>query len=161
MKASCSKRLQEEAASAVKDAAQHAALSTQHAHACREAEKRLEKCRAQLATSVSREERTLARNREVYGRVRSAWAATKGGGRAPGAVAAAARELRPVEIVGIFEHHKAETDLEIARLSGDNDALRADLRRAENEALLMRREVGGTGAASLEVRPWADTLECQ
>jgi hypothetical protein len=143
--------VQEEAAASAKDAAQQRALATQHLHACREMEQRLEQCRKQLGAAVTREERTLARNRDIYSRMRVAWASTKGTPRAPGAVAAAARELRPVEIVGIYEHHKAQADLEMVRVSRDNDDLRADVRRLENELLLIKRDLGGGGIATIEV----------
>jgi hypothetical protein len=145
-------RAQDEAAAAQKEAAHQRALAAHAAHAARETEKRLERCRGQLAAGVAREERTLARNRDVYGRVRAAWAATKGTPRAPGAIAAAARELRAIEIVGIYEHAKAGADAELARLAAENLGLLEEVRQLENKAALLARERGGAGAASIEVR---------
>jgi hypothetical protein len=143
--------VQVEAATSAKEAAQQRALTVQHLHACREMEQRLEQCRKQLGSAVAREERTLARNRDIYSRMRVAWASTKATPRAPGAIAAAAREMRPVEIVGIYEHHKAQADLEMARVSRDNDGLRAEVRHLENELLLIKRDLGGGGMATIEV----------
>lgn len=146
-------RTQAERSEAQKDAAAQRALAVQLTHNAREAEKRLERCRGQLAAAVAREERTLERNRAIYTRMRSAWAATKGSGRASGAVAAAARELRAVEIVGIYEHEKGVGDRELSRLAEENRALLQEVRGLQNKATLLARERGGIGAATVEVRP--------
>ena len=148
----CGNHVQAEARDAQKEAGQQRALAAHAANSSREAEKRLERCRSQLAAAVAREERTLARNKEVYSRVRTAWAATKGTPKAPGAVAAAARELRAIEIVGIYEHAKASSDAELARLAALNDSLTEEVRQLQNKAALLARERGTAGAASAEVR---------
>jgi hypothetical protein len=81
---------------------------SQLSHNLREAEKRLERCRDQLAVSIAKEERALARNKQTYGRIKAAWASTRGTNKAAGAISGASREMRPVEIVGIYEEQKAQ-----------------------------------------------------
>lgn len=85
---------------------------------------------------VVKEERRLARDKAAYSRIRQAFAQSKrptattpaglglaalGNGSdvssrraAAGAVAAAARELRPVELVGIYESQKEAMEKELA-----------------------------------------------
>jgi hypothetical protein len=97
-----------------------------------------------LTAQVTREERRLARDKAVYQRIKQAYAASGGaaagrraataamaaaggggssaagwsdsrrGSNAAGAVAAAARELRPVELVGIYEGQKEALEKELA-----------------------------------------------
>lgn len=80
----------------------------QLAHNLREGEKRLERCREQLAVAVGREERQVGKAKQTYARLKSAWAQAKGSSKAAGAISAATRELRPVEIVGIYEEQRAQ-----------------------------------------------------
>lgn len=84
---------------------------TQLTHSLRECEKRLEKTREQLSASMSKEERFHARGKQAYARIRAAWASTKGTNKVAGAIAAASREMRPVEIVGIYEDQKSQVAL--------------------------------------------------
>lgn len=64
---------------------------------------------------VAKEERRVTRDKEAYARLRSAFAATASApGKAAGAVAAAARELRPLEIVGLYETRREALDQEVA-----------------------------------------------
>ena len=84
---------------------------TQLTHSLREGEKRLEKTREQLAASISKEERFQTRGKQAYARIRAAWACAKGTSKAAGALAAASREMRPVEIVSIYEEQKAQVCL--------------------------------------------------
>jgi hypothetical protein len=62
------------------------------------------------------------RSSQVYTRLKSAFAAHKAeaaGRGAAGAVAAAARELRPVEIVGVYEQQREGLELEASRLRAE------------------------------------------
>jgi hypothetical protein len=59
---------------------------------------------------------------QVYTRLKSAFAAHKAeasGRGAAGAVAAAARELRPVEIVGVYEQQREALELDASRLRAE------------------------------------------
>jgi hypothetical protein len=76
-------------------------------------------------TQVKAEERRLARDKAIYARLRQAYAASKSRqGAAAGAVAAAARELRPVEIVGLYEAQREALEGETAGLRAEVGRLR-------------------------------------
>lgn len=147
----CISCVQDESAAAQKDAAAQRTLAAQAAHAAREAEKQLERCRSQLATAVAKEERSKARTRDTYARMRNAWAATKGSSRASGAIAAAARELRPIEIVGIYEHAKQASDAELSRLAVENEDLKEEAKQLQNQLALLRQQRGSAAVANIEV----------
>ena len=75
----------------------------QHAeHAARLHEAAAEKLRAKLADDVTAQERRCERNAKAYARMKRTLAANKGRATA-GMMSAAVRELRPVEIVGLYE----------------------------------------------------------
>ena len=73
-----------------------------------------------LADKVAREERRMARDKAVYAALRQAWVVGKeagsgeGGRAAAGAVGAAAREMRAVEIVGLYEAQREGLEAELS-----------------------------------------------
>lgn len=100
-------------------------------------------------TQVIKEERRLARDKAAYARIRQAYASTvkrpapagllggleanggvAGAARraAAGAIAAAARELRPVELVGIYEGQKEALERELAAAKAEVRKVPAFLR---------------------------------
>ena len=103
--------LQEEVSNLQRECGHLKLQVTQLQHSLREGEKRLEKAREQLATSISKEERFQTRGKQAYARIRAAWACAKGTSKAAGAIATASREMRPVEIVSIYEEQKAQVCL--------------------------------------------------
>ncbi|GFH06263.1 uncharacterized protein HaLaN_00865, partial [Haematococcus lacustris] len=120
------------------------ARAAQMEHALRAREAAMDKLRGALADKVAREERVVARDKQVYARLRSAFAthreqvlngSTNGKGpgtNAAGAVAAAARELRPVEIVGLYEQQRETLDSELTAARKELRLLAEQLRDAQN-----------------------------
>ncbi|KAL6756451.1 hypothetical protein V8C86DRAFT_73358 [Haematococcus lacustris] len=118
--------------------------AAQMEHALRAREAAMDKLRGALADKVAREERVVARDKQVYARLRSAFAthreqvlngSTNGKGpgtNAAGAVAAAARELRPVEIVGLYEQQRETLDSELTAARKEVRLLAEQLRDAQN-----------------------------
>lgn len=100
--------LQDELAETSRDCGHLRLQAAQLTHNLREGEKRLERCREQLAVSLGREERQLGKAKQTYARLKSAWAQAKGTSKAAGAISAAARELRPVEIVSLYEEQRSQ-----------------------------------------------------
>lgn len=100
--------LQDELAESNRDCGHLRLQVAQLTHNMREGEKRLERCREQLAVAVGREERLVGKSKQTYARLKSAWAQAKGTSKAAGAISAAARELRPVEIVGLYEEQRSQ-----------------------------------------------------
>ncbi|PNH02559.1 hypothetical protein TSOC_011452 [Tetrabaena socialis] len=117
-------------------------------HAFRAREASLDKMRSALADKVAKEERRLARDKAAHGRLRTALLVTQqqqaggqGGanGKAAGALAAAARELRPVEIVGLYEARREAADQELAACRAEIRSLAEQLRDAQNLIALKER----------------------
>eukprot|EP00798_Chlamydomonas_sp_ICE-L_P019230 gene19230-25855_t len=77
-------------------------------HAILKREVAMDKLRLILSDKVAKEERRVARDKDIYLRLRQAHASTRQAGQQAqaGAVSAAARELRPVEIVSIYESQR-------------------------------------------------------
>ena len=103
--------VQDEVAASQKESGNLKLQVTQLSHSLRECEKRLEKTREQLSASIAKEERFLSRGKQAYARIRAAWASAKGTNKVAGAIAAASREMRPVEIVSIYEDQKSQVAL--------------------------------------------------
>ncbi|KAL3157009.1 hypothetical protein ABBQ38_001262 [Trebouxia sp. C0009 RCD-2024] len=106
-------------------------------HASRAQELTLEQLRGRLSDKVTREERLARRDAEAYARLKRAFLSNKGDGSSrgqAGAVAAAARELRPVEIVGLYEEQKDSMESELAMLRAEVRTLAHQLKDAENLA---------------------------
>lgn len=108
--------VQDELANSHKECGHLKLQVTQLAHSLRECEKRLEKTREQLSASISKEERFHTRGKQAYTRIRAAWASAKGTSKAAGAIATASREMRPVEIVSIYEDQKAQVYPDFQRI---------------------------------------------
>ncbi|GIM00811.1 hypothetical protein Vretimale_5731 [Volvox reticuliferus] len=128
-------------------------------HTFRGRETTLDKLRAVLAEKVAQEERRVARDKTAYQRIRAAYVATLGSGagstnggnsgagtqqqqqqqRAAGAIAAAARELRPVEIVGLYETRREAAEQELAGYRAEVRSLADQLREAQNHIAIKDR----------------------
>ncbi|GIL44765.1 hypothetical protein Vafri_2272 [Volvox africanus] len=127
-------------------------------HTFRGRETTLDKLRGVLAERVAQEERRVARDKAAYQRIRAAYVATLGsaagstnGGnpgagaqqqqqhRAAGAIAAAARELRPVEIVGLYETRREASEQELAAYRAEVRSLADQLREAQNHIAIKDR----------------------
>eukprot|EP00892_Ulva_mutabilis_P009660 jgi/Ulvmu1/7066/UM033_0126.1 len=154
------RRAQDDLAESNKDCGHLRLQVAQLTHGLREGEKRLERCREQLAVAVGREERLTGKARQTYARLKSAWAQAKGSSKAAGAISAAARELRPVEIVGIYEEQRAQTDTELKRLAAENEVLLRQVRDLENRVTLTTRELSSGGQpAAVELQAKLADLE--
>ncbi|KAA6411758.1 MAG: hypothetical protein FRX49_13801 [Trebouxia sp. A1-2] len=106
-------------------------------HAARAQEVILEQLKGRLGDKVTKEERVAKRDAEAYARLKRAFLTNKGEGSSrgqAGAVAAAARELRPVEIVGLYEEQKDRMESELAMLRAEVRALADNLKDTENRA---------------------------
>ncbi|GLC33253.1 hypothetical protein PLESTM_000040900 [Pleodorina starrii] len=122
-------------------------------HSFRSREASMDKLRAALAEKVAQEERRVARDKAAYQRIRAAYVATMGpsaGGATPGggaqqqqkaagAMAAAARELRPVEIVGLYESRREAAEQELAAYRAEVRSLADQLREAQNHIAIKDR----------------------
>ncbi|GLI64985.1 hypothetical protein VaNZ11_008410 [Volvox africanus] len=127
-------------------------------HTFRGRESTLDKLRGVLAERVTQEERRVARDKAAYQRIRAAYVATLGsaagstsGGnpgpgaqqqkqhRAAGAIAAAARELRPVEIVSLYETRREASEQELAAYRAEVRSLADQLREAQNHIAIKDR----------------------
>nr|BAI63221.1 basal body protein [Chlamydomonas reinhardtii] len=120
-------------------------------HMYRSREAVIDKLKASLADKVAREERRLARDKAAYTRIRAAYlqtmahSSTAGGaggtpsGKAAGAMAAAARELRPVEIVGLYESRREALEEELSVCRAEVRSLAEQLRDAQNLITMKER----------------------
>ncbi|KAG2450781.1 hypothetical protein HYH02_004618 [Chlamydomonas schloesseri] len=122
-------------------------------HMYRSREAVIDKLKASLAEKVAREERRLARDKAAYSRIRAAYlqtmapggsSSTGGGGNTPsgkaaGAMAAAARELRPVEIVGLYESRREALEEELSVCRAEVRSLAEQLRDAQNLITMKER----------------------
>ncbi|KAK9842063.1 hypothetical protein WJX81_006688 [Elliptochloris bilobata] len=119
-----------------------------HAH-----EAAAERLRGALLERVQADEARASKGAAALQRMRRALSAHKGqaGRSAAGAVAAAARELRPVEIAGHYEAQLEPLQEEAAGLRAEVGVLAGQLRDAQNQLAARRRggawrEAGGDGA---------------
>ncbi|EFJ49191.1 hypothetical protein VOLCADRAFT_117327 [Volvox carteri f. nagariensis] len=103
-------------------------------HTYRSRETTLEKLRAALANKVTQEERRVARDKAAYQRIPQQQQQ-----RAAGAMAAAARELRPVEIVGLYETRRETAEQELAAYCAEVRSLADQLREAQNHIAIKDR----------------------
>eukprot|EP00884_Botryococcus_braunii_P006227 jgi/Botrbrau1/15605/Bobra.0264s0005.1 len=114
-------------------------------HAARAKEAGAEQLCAQLEAKVKAEERLHKRSSAAYARIKRALATSRGdmeGKSAAGAMAAACRELRPIEIVALYEEEREATEAEVAMLRAEVRTMAAQLREAENKALLLQAGKG-------------------
>lgn len=120
----------------------------------------MDRLKEHLAERVQREERRQQRDKEVYERLKRAHAALRadrtGSSRSPsgsaGAVAAATRELRPVEIVGIYEAQRDAMEQEL-EVSGDRVAVARGMVEGRQAGMSGMPRGCCRGAASATVRP--------
>ncbi|MEW5300295.1 MAG: hypothetical protein WDW36_003235 [Sanguina aurantia] len=125
-------------------------------HSTRHKEAAMEKLTAHLAERVAREERRLARDKAVYGRMRGAYVAHRAdlqGKGAAGAISAASRELRPIEIVAIYELQREALEGELGGARSEVRSLCVQLRDAQNH-ISAKERVGAWRSTPEE----ADTL---
>ncbi|KAK9820170.1 hypothetical protein WJX72_007055 [[Myrmecia] bisecta] len=104
-------------------------------HGGRAKEAVLQKLRARLTDKVAQDERRGKRDADALARIKRAIITHKGdpqGRAAAGAVSAAARELRPVEIVSMYESHREGMEMELVALRAEVRTLADQLRQAEN-----------------------------
>ncbi|MEW5316929.1 MAG: hypothetical protein WDW38_008268 [Sanguina aurantia] len=104
-------------------------------HSARHKEAALDKLTAHLAERVAKEERRLARDKAVYARMRGAYVTHKAdlqGKGAAGAISAASRELRPIEIVAIYELQREALERELGGARSEVRSLCGQLRDAQN-----------------------------
>lgn len=109
-------------------------------HLVRSREQEADKLRDKLAERVAREERRTARDKEVYERLKRVHATAGGSRQSPssGSVNAAVRELRPVEIVSLYEAQRDQQESELAVLRKESQSLAEELREARN--LIARKD---------------------
>ncbi|KAG1659544.1 hypothetical protein FOA52_016167 [Chlamydomonas sp. UWO 241] len=116
-------------------------------HTARSRELAVDKLRSMLSDKVAKEERRLARDKTTYASLRQAWLASRDGGRSSaGAVAAACREMRPVELVGLYEAQRAGLESELSHLRSESRTLAGQLRDAQNLIAAKERQGAWRGA---------------
>ncbi|KAF5839020.1 hypothetical protein DUNSADRAFT_1797 [Dunaliella salina] len=138
-------RAEEVARRSETEAVQCKAKAVHLEHALRSREASMDKLRAALADKVVKEERQAARDKQVYARLRSAFAAHRAdlqGKNAAGSIAAASRELRPVEIVGVYEQQREGLETQLVAARTEVRLLSEQLRDAQNLISIKDRSGG-------------------
>lgn len=111
-------------------------------HAARGHEAAAQKLRACLADRVRAEERRRGRDADALRRVRKTLAARgePRGVSGAGALSAAVRELRAVEIVGLYEGQREGLEMELAVMRAELCALSEQCRNQQNELAIHRSQ---------------------
>ncbi|BDA41633.1 hypothetical protein COCOBI_02-4140 [Coccomyxa sp. Obi] len=145
----CHAEVQERVRAAERRAGHARQALVQAEHSSRAHEAAAQKLRERLAAKVRAEEWRLQRDADAHSRIKAALASHKGDGRAKsaaGAVSAAVREMRPLEIVGVYESQREALEMELAVLRAEMRTLQEQLRDAQN--LLAIQEGGRPTALS-------------
>ncbi|GMH32940.1 hypothetical protein BSKO_00774 [Bryopsis sp. KO-2023] len=144
------KRAEEESEKAKQESQQLKQLNSKLEHSLRSTELTVQKLKERMKEKLDKEERRLQNDKETYGRIRHAYTSTKNklAARA-GAVAKAARQLRPVEIVSIYETSQESMESELASLHAEVRVLSNQLKDAQN-ALAAKERAGACRSMNKE-----------
>jgi len=106
-------------------------------HNLRAKDVELQKLKDKLAEKAEREDRRKARDKEIYDKLKRSVAR-----QTAGAASAAVRELRPVEIVGIYEAQRDAAEAELTQLAAENATLK---KQAQDQGAFIKNmnEAGG------------------
>ncbi|KAL4858434.1 hypothetical protein ACK3TF_001414 [Chlorella vulgaris] len=116
------------------EARQLDALVTRHQHALSVQAGEVERLKQALAAQREREERRQQADREAYERLKQAHAVSKAAdtpSAAAAAMKAAAREMKPLDILRVFEAERAHLQEEAAVAAAEAHASQAQLARAQ------------------------------
>ena len=105
-------------------------------HVLRAREKEIDALKTKMREKSERDERRQKRDKEIYDRLRH-----KVSRHSSGSVSAIVRELRPVEIVGIYESQREVMESELVALRTDLHETRATL--ADKEKYILNKDMAG------------------